>query len=118
MVSSHRDSLSTANPTRKECATRVGVYSGGPDGKGASFEKLGAAANKLSGIIQDSRVATVQFEPEGKEVSGQQMGSLDKNMSSGLTIADDKGGRYTWLQETRVISRRTSCQIANQGLCH
>jgi hypothetical protein len=43
----------------------LGVFKGGPDGKGPDFNKVNAAANKLNGVIQDSRIATVQFVQPG-----------------------------------------------------
>ncbi len=55
----------------------LGILKGGPDGKGPDFGKINGATTKLNGIIQDERVATVQFvhpsfvTPKG-EVIGRQ----------------------------------------------
>jgi RHS repeat-associated protein len=46
----------------------VGIYSNGPDGKGPAFKDLNGAANKLNGIIQDSRIAFVATVSPGTNV--------------------------------------------------
>lgn len=39
----------------------VGIYTDGPDGKGAPFESLNPVANSLSSIINDQRIADIRF---------------------------------------------------------
>lgn len=63
--------------TAKDGHHYLGVLKGGPDGKGPDFGKINAASGKLNGIIQNDKVATVQFvhpatvTPKG-EVIGEQ----------------------------------------------
>ena len=64
----------------------VGIYTNGPDGKGPSFNSVNAVSNKLGGIIQDSRVATVQFVDPGTSKAGQQVGAAP-GMSPAVTFA-------------------------------
>jgi len=80
------------NVDKKTGKHYVGIYTNGPDGKGPSFNSINAAANKLGGIIQDSRVASIQFVSPGKEVEGITMGSPDDKMQPGYTSANHFGG--------------------------
>jgi RHS repeat-associated protein len=74
------------NVDKKTGKHYVGIYTNGPDGKGPSFNSINAVSNKLGGIIQDSRVATVQFVDPGTLKAGQQVGPAP-GMSPAVTFA-------------------------------
>jgi hypothetical protein len=48
----------------------VGIYSGGLSGNGPAFSSINAVANKLAGIINDQRVASIQFVDPGTSIAG------------------------------------------------
>jgi RHS repeat-associated protein len=52
----------------------VGIYSGGPGGKGPAFSSINAVADKLGGIINDHRVASIQFVDPGTSIAGALIG--------------------------------------------
>jgi RHS repeat-associated protein len=83
----------------------IGIYSKGPDGKGADFKDLNGAASKLNGVIQDSRIATVVTVSPGTNVAGPSLspngliGSTDNGMSPGGSrpISQASGNEVVYL---------------------
>jgi RHS repeat-associated protein len=70
----------------------VGVYTNGPDGKGPSFGRLNAAANKIGGIIGDAnRGATIVFNPPGTQIGRSYLGSIDDHRTPAATISYGTG---------------------------
>jgi len=70
--------------TGKDGHHYVGILKGGPDGKGPDFAKVNGVATKLSGIIQDTKVATLQFVQPGFVTPG---GSVIDEIGSGSPAA-------------------------------
>jgi len=81
------------NVDKKTGKHYVGIYKNGPDGKGPSFNSINAVTNKLGGIIQDSRVATIQFVDPGTTKAGQEVGSANNRMSPAVTFAGSNAAR-------------------------
>jgi RHS repeat-associated protein len=70
----------------------VGIKENGPDGNGASFGSINAAATKLGGIIQDTnRGAAVTFVEPGTRVGNDRVGSIDQHMTPGLSVPYQSG---------------------------
>jgi RHS repeat-associated protein len=67
----------------------VGILSGGPDGKGPSFDSINSASNALSGIVTDSHVAALGVVNPGTEKEGVVIGPIPN--TPGLT--GDFGGK-------------------------
>jgi RHS repeat-associated protein len=64
----------------------IGIYTKGPDGKGAQFNSLNGAANKLNSIIQDSRIVFVSTVSPGTNVlPNLSTGGLIGPTTSGMT---------------------------------
>jgi RHS repeat-associated protein len=62
--------LYTAEKPEKDGHYYLKIYSGGKSGKGPDFSKLNGAAEQLSAIIKDTKVATVQLVKPGLFSSG------------------------------------------------
>jgi hypothetical protein len=58
----------------------VGVLSGGPDGKGPSFDSINSASGALSGIISDSHVAAMGIVNPGTDKEGVTIGPAPGNI--------------------------------------
>jgi hypothetical protein len=82
--------LYTSDKSDKDGHYYLKVYSKGPDGKGPEFAKLNAVANKMNGIIQDTRVTQVVFqEPHGD------LGSLSNGKSPAFSWATNSWAQIT-----------------------
>jgi RHS repeat-associated protein len=69
----------------------VGILTGGPDGKGPSFNSINAVANKIGGIVQDTtRGASLQFVEEGTWIGNHQVGPAP-GMTPAVTHATANG---------------------------
>jgi RHS repeat-associated protein len=67
----------------------VGILSGGPDGKGPSFDSINSASGALSGIVNDSHTAALGVVNPGTEKEGVVIGPIPN--TPGLT--GDFGGK-------------------------
>jgi RHS repeat-associated protein len=75
------------NVDKKTGKHYVGIYKNGPDGKGPSFNSINAVSNKLGGIIQDNRVATIQFVDPSTVKAGVTLGSASDQRTPGASYA-------------------------------
>lgn len=64
----------------------VGIYTNGKDGKGPSFQSINAVADKLGGIVTDTKVATIQFVSPGTRVLNSTMGASPEHSPAATTV--------------------------------
>ena len=74
----------------------VGILSGGPDGKGPSFESINGASKQFGAIIGDtSREASIQFVSPGTQIGKFTVGSVDAGQSPAVTTFSKDGKSAT-----------------------